>query len=243
MGNLIITIPSKSRAGNTTTQNIIKNGVWFVPQSEVKMYESTGLYKHVIGVPNNIRGITATRNFILDTFPNQHIVMVDDDVKSAGYLELMETKSKFRKIDDEQIWARIFRRSFDTLEGFGWKIWGLKTEGSLMSFYPYKPFVFKTYVTASCMGIINDGEFRFDERFKVKEDYDIGLQHIQKYGGVLGVRYVYWQNKHWDDDGGCKDYRTESIEREAILLLQKKYPTMIREARSKNNIWNIKLNF
>jgi len=92
------------------------------------------------------------------------------------------------------------------------------------------------------MGIINDGEYYFDERFVVKEDYEICLRHIKEKGGILGVRYLHWENDYWDTDGGCKDYRTVGIEKNAIKLLNKLYPGMIRSAKRKANTFTIQLN-
>ena len=92
------------------------------------------------------------------------------------------------------------------------------------------------------MGLVNDGEFYFDEDFKVKEDYEICLRHIVKYGGILGIRYIHWENDHWQSDGGCKDYRTVEIEKDAIKRLVRMYPGMVRSAKRNANIFTIQLN-
>lgn len=91
------------------------------------------------------------------------------------------------------------------------------------------------------MGIINDSTYRFDERFIVKEDYEISLRHINQYGGIIAARYFHWENSHWKDDGGCKDYRTQKVEEDAIKLLKQLYPSMVTGANKKNNKYTIKL--
>jgi hypothetical protein len=151
-------------------------------------------------------------------------------------------KSEKVEIRDESFWLNEFEKYFDICEQMGYKIWGVKTEAAPRSVYPYKPILFKTYITASCMGIINDGEYMFDERFVVKEDYEICLRHIMDKGGLLGIRYLHWENSHWEEDGGCKDYRTIEIERNAINLLNELYPGMIRSAKRKANKFTIQLN-
>lgn len=93
------------------------------------------------------------------------------------------------------------------------------------------------------MGIINDGEYYFDESFKVKEDYEICLRHVKDKGGILGVRYLHWENDHWDKKGGCKDYRTYDIEKDAIKRLVKMYPGMVKNAKRKANEFTIQLYF
>jgi hypothetical protein len=89
--NLLIAIPSKGRAGLITSQKIFKSAVLFVPESEVSQYS---IYSNeIIPVPGSVKGITATRNFILKS-TDKDVFFVDDDVKSIGYYERTETKKK-----------------------------------------------------------------------------------------------------------------------------------------------------
>ena len=180
---MLIAIPSKNRAGQTKTNKILPNiGTFFVPESEVHQYS---YIKNVIGVPNEIQGITNTRNWILKNTKEKWVVFLDDDAKNVGYTELGRTQAKKIDIQEEGFWAEEFLKAFDLAEQLGYKMWGVKTEAAPRSVYPYKPILTKTYLTASCMGMVNDGEFYFDENFKVKEDYEICLIHIVKYGGIL----------------------------------------------------------
>lgn len=74
---MLIAIPSKNRAGNTTTNKILPNvGTFFVPESEIHQYQS--YIKNVVGVPNDVRGITATRNWILKNSKEKHVVFLDE---------------------------------------------------------------------------------------------------------------------------------------------------------------------
>jgi len=237
---MLIAIPSKNRAGRTTTNKVLPNiGTFFVPESEIHQYS---YIKNVVGVPKEVKGITETRNWILKNTNEKWVVFLDDDVKSCGWTKLERRNAK--KIDerDEGFWAEQFLIAFDLTEQVGFKMFGLKTESAPRSVYPYKPINFKTYLTASCMGMINDGEFYFDEDFKVKEDYEICLRHIVQYGGIVGIRYLHWENEHWTTEGGCKDYRTIDMERDAIKKLNKLYPGMIRNAKRQANTFTIALN-
>jgi len=237
---MLIAIPSKNRAGKTTTNKILPNiGTFYVPISEIHQYN---YIKNVVGVPNDIQGITNTRNWILRNTKEKWVVFLDDDAKNVGYTKLGYDRSYKIDIRDEGFWGEEFLKAFDLTQQLGYKLWGVKTEAAPRSVYPYKPILTKTYLTASCMGMINDGEFYFDEEFKVKEDYEICLRHIVKYGGILGIRYIHWENEHWITEGGCKDYRTVDIERNAIKKLSKMYPGMIRSAKRKANQFTIALN-
>lgn len=237
---MLIAVPSKGRAGLTSTNKILPNCIFYVPESELHQYK--GIIKNVIGVPKEVRGITPTRNWILKNTEEKWVVFLDDDVKHAGYTRLNERKSEKIDIRKESFWVYEFIRLFDLTEQLNFKIWGVKTEAAPRSVYPYKPINFKSYVTASCMGIINDGEYYFDERYKVKEDYEICLRHIRDKGGILAVRYLHWENDHWDKDGGCKDYRTVQVEKDCIKMLINDYPGMVRSAKRKANAFTIELN-
>lgn len=237
---MLIAVPSKNRAGKTTTNKILPNIVtFFVSESEIHQYS---YIKNVVAVPKEIQGITNTRNWILKNTDEKLVVFLDDDVKTCGYNQNDEYKTKRINILDEGFWSEEFFKAFELSEQMGFKMWGFKTEASPISTHPYKPILTKTYLTASCMGMVNDGEFYFDENFKVKEDYEICLRHIVKYGGILGIRYLHWENEHWVTEGGCKDYRTIEMEKKAIKDLVKLYPGMIRSAKRKANTFTIQLN-
>lgn len=239
---MLIAIPSKSRPWKSASKELLKDGILFVPEQEVELY--TRIYGgDVVGVPREVKGITPTRNWILDQYEGEDIVFVDDDLKQTGYVVTKsDGKKKHVKLTEAELLTE-FSKSFELCKSLGYKIFGLKTESSPMSQYDEKPFLFKTYVTASCMGIVNDTDLRFDESFKVKEDYEISCRHIEKYGGILGVRYIYWENHHWDTNGGCGDYRTEAMERECINKLIRKYPNFVKSVNRKNSKYCIKLMF
>lgn len=236
---MLIAIPSKGRAGKAKTLGVLPNATLFVPSLEVESYKVAGA-KKVVGVPDNVRGITRTRNWILDNTDDPHVVMIDDDVKACGYLKLYEQHAKRKKLN-EQEWNDAFQKLFHVTEEMSYRIWGIATDGALRSVYPYKPFLWRSYITASCMGIINDGSTRFDEDFPVKEDYELNLRCIQEDGGIVAARYLYWQNWHWHDDGGCKDYRTVKMEKECMDKLVAKYPGMVRIAKRRNSEYCIEL--
>lgn len=239
---MLFAVPSKGRAGSVTTTSILPFAVLYVPENEVTAYKKTNSGQRVIGVPAEIRGITKTRNWILSNSDDLRIVMVDDDVKNQGWVKLFSRKCKHKKMNGEE-WRGVCEKLFDACEDIGWKIWGVATQSAPRSVYSWKPIISHSYVTASFMGIVNDNKMLFDESFIVKEDYEIGLRHIKEYGGVLCARHVYWENSHWKDDGGCKDYRTGKIELDAIRKLKKLYPGMIRKITRGGSGYSISIDF
>jgi len=239
---MLFAVPSKGRAGKVKTLKILPYAVLYVPENEARTYESVYGKDSVRAVPQSILGITATRNWILNNAGDDDVVMVDDDVKTAGYLRLDETQGKYIKLTGD-IWRKEAEKLFTITRTLGYRLWGVATQGALRSVYPYKPFLWRSYVTASFCGICNESGVRFDESFRVKEDYELNLRCILEDGGIVAARYLFWQNSHWSDDGGCKDYRTQQMEQDAIEKLQAKYPAMVQKIRRGGSDYSIELTF
>ena len=78
--NYKVYIPSKGRAGLVTSHKLFINSTIVCPNSEIDDYKSH--HDNVIGVPDKVRGITATRNWILDNVKDEWMIQVDDDARS-----------------------------------------------------------------------------------------------------------------------------------------------------------------
>lgn len=239
---MIFAIPSKGRAGKVKTLKQLPYGVLFVPANEMAGYKQAYPTAEVIGVPSTVLGITETRNWILDNVDDADVVMVDDDVKVCGFVDLLENKSKHRKLSPEA-WRKEAEKLFQVTRDLSFRLWGIATQSAPRSVYPYRPLLFRSYVTASFCGICNESGLRFDESYKVKEDYEMNLRCVRDDGGVVAARYLYWENSHWGDEGGCKAYRTQAIEMDAINRLQKAYPGMARKISRGGSDYSLELTF
>jgi hypothetical protein len=236
---MLIAVPSKGRAGRVMTQAVLPSASIFVPHLEAAAYEKMGA-RNVVPVPDTVRGITATRNWILRQADDPRVVMIDDDVRTQGYTELFE-RNCMRHHLDEATWLGEFTKLFDVTEDLGYRIWGVATDGATRSIYPFHPFRWRSYVTASCMGIVNDGRTYFDESYPVKEDYELCARCISEDGGVVCAQYLYWVNLHWETAGGCHDYRTQAMEADCIKRLRRAYPGLVRVAQRQNSQWAIEI--
>lgn len=236
---MLIAVPSKGRAGRVMTHAVFPSASIFVPHLEAAAYEQMGV-RNVVPVPDTVRGITATRNWILRQADDRRVVMIDDDVRTQGYTELFE-RNCMRHNLDEPTWCGEFAKLFDVTEDLGYRIWGVATDGATRSIYPFHPFRWRSYVTASCMGIVNDGRTYFDESYPVKEDYELCARCISEDGGVVCAQYLYWVNLHWDTAGGCHDYRTQAMEADCIKRLRRAYPGLVRVAQRQNSQWAVEI--
>lgn len=239
---MIWTVPSKGRAGKVTTLKITPFAVLFVPEYEVDDYRKCHPDAEIRAVPAEVKGITKTRNWILDNVDDNDVVMVDDDARQCGWCKMHSEKVEHLKLKPE-VWLQEAQRLFDITRALNYRLWGVATQAAPRSVYPYKPILFRSYVTASCCGICRESGIRFDESFPVKEDYEMNLRCVVEDGGVVAARHLYWSNSHWHDDGGCKDYRTQKMEKDAIDRLKKKYPSMVRRVKRGKSDWSIDLVF
>ena len=213
--NYAVCIPSKGRAGIVSTTQFFNSVYLFVPEDEVKeyrVYEKAG--HKVIGVPLSIRGITATRNFILDW------------VKEQGFKYHIQ-------IDDDKDWIDwLITRFFILIEDMGVYLWGLSLGPDKKFYREYSPFSLVSVIGANLFGI-KDNPIRFDERLKVKEDYDYTLMHLYRYGRVVRSNKYGVKVKHYSNRGGCVSYRTAEVEEEAYRILRKKWGKIVKRQRGK----------
>lgn len=238
---MLIAIPSKGRVGKVKTLDVLPHGVLYVPESETKAYLSYYPQTAIIAVPEEVWGITPTRNFILETTKERYVTFIDDDVMSVGYwLVGVEGKKKVKMTEPQLLkeWLTLFHVTDD----MGYHIWGAETTGDYIACHPHKPFVWHAYATASCMGLVNDG-IRFDENYPVKEDYELCLRCIEQDGGIVGARFLFWKNEHWTAAGGCRDYRTQEMEDRVIRQLMERYPGYIKKITKGGSQYSIRIDF
>ena len=234
-----IAIPSKGRAGIITTTDIFKSGVLFVPESEVRQYS---IYKNeIVGIPDKIKGITATRNYILKN-NDCNIFFLDDDFEYGGYVERTDEKYKVKRIKEESIYIKEIQKLFEVAEQSNSKIFGVFTVGNNLTNYAYNPFLFNGVCLGSCMGIINDGTYYFDESFEVKEDYELTLRHFTERGITVRSNILFMQHEHTQLRGGCRDSNRIQKEKLAVKRLITMYPNMIKEAKHRGTQFAIQLN-
>ena len=238
---MLVAIPSKGRAGDVKTLKVLPSATLFIPESEGDNYRGIYPETDIVLVPETVRGITDTRNWILENTDDRYVVFVDDDVMSVGYWVIgIENKKRVSLTQGElhHDWMRLFHVTDD----LGYHLWGADTTGDYISVHPHRPFVWHAYVTASCMGIINDG-IRFDPEYPVKEDYELCLRCIKEDGGIVGARFLFWKNEHWATNGGCGDYRTQVMEDRVIQKLMDTYPGYIRKITKGGSQYSIRIDF
>lgn len=213
-----IYIPSKGRAGKVTTIDVLGgiDATIVCPLSEAEEYKK--YYKSVLACPDEIKGITATRNWILNNTNERWNLQIDDDAEGVYYYEGCAMK----RLKTKEEVAKLFLNMFVLAEDMGTNLWGLQLAGDKKFYREYSPFSLSSVIGANLFGIVNDGQ-RFDERLRVKEDYDFCLMSLYRHKKVLRNNKYFIRVAHLTNAGGCVGYRTRETEHEAYRVMLKKW--------------------
>ena len=234
-----IAIPSKGRAHIMTSHKVFTGATIYVPESELASYSH--IESRIVGVPSGVRGITQTRNWILKR-TKRDVFFIDDDLQYGGYVERDETSYKVRRITDQDVYIEEIRKLFEVCYQMESKICGFFTVGNNLTTYSWNPFLFNGVCLGSCMGIVNDGEYYFDESYEVKEDYELTLRHLKEKGLTVRSNILFLQHEHTHTAGGCRDSKRIAKEKDAIRRLTRSYPGMIKSAKHRGTHFSIQLN-
>ena len=76
----------------------------------------------------------------------------------------------------------------------------------------------------------------FDERMKLKEDYDFTAQHLHVHGGVCRLNRLFVKAEHYVNSGGAVAVRNGKLEKQMIKHLRTKWPGVFLDQRRKNEV-------
>lgn len=224
--------PSYKRPERSITQKIYPMVKLVVSESEAEEYRKNG--NDVIQCPDSAQGnVCRVRNWILDNLfgDNDCVVIMDDDCSYVGRWE----EQKYIKFDQEDL-EEFSERTAILCEELGFKLWGLNCITDKGAYREYTPYGFLQFIGAPFTGHLKGG-LRFDESLPLKEDYDLTLQNIQRFGGCLRVNYASYNVKQSEQEGGCATYRNMAREKEQFYRLVKKWgkDIIVRDKGSKRS--------
>lgn len=236
MGSIGVYIPSYRRAGKVKTLSVAPFAKLVVAESEAEEYSSVYGVDSVVSIPDEVQGnIARVRNHILDNSGDDAVCMMDDDISAFG---------KFRSCEEDRYGYERERLSGDSLARFierntalcqelGLHLWGVNIQAANRLYHQSEPFsLTKQVLGPFCVHVRSKA--RYDEELPLKEDYDLFLQHLQRYGGVLRVNSAWYANAGSKGAvGGCAAMRDIAEEKRQFLLLQKKWGSgVVKQDRS-----------
>lgn len=211
---------------------------WYVDRESVEDYKKLGL-KAVVGGP-----LTPSRNIALDDAYNAKKVCVQlsDDISAWSYYHGLGKVSGLTEGNLAAKSAKRFRLTpvaaarflVAKMRGAGgtWpRLGGVHPTGNLGQVACQEPvardlFILGDFFVADERDDKPDDIVRFDETFRLKEDYDFTCSHIAKWGSVMRLNRMTVCAKHEVNKGGAcavRDNKGEK-EREHIQKLQEKWP-------------------
>lgn len=218
-----VNCPSYKRPYVETFEYLPFCKVW-VCESEYDDYVKTnvGFEDNIIKVEKGIQGnVSRIRNHILKTeLENGYdvVVIIDDDMKKICYWE-HDTRIKLKT---EEFLPMIEKYSV-MCEDFGFKLWGMNVNNDRGIYHEYAPFSTKNFVGCPFHVFLKGNDCWYDERIPLKEDYDMCLQQLNKYRGILRLNKFYYEVKQSKQSGGCASIRNYKEEERQLKLLQKKW--------------------
>lgn len=185
---------------------------------------------NIISCPEGIQGnVSRIRNYILDEeFKNgtDVVVLIDDDMQGIYHFEgTKEYCYNKIKVEADEFFEFIEKYSI-MCDELGFKLWGVNLNQDALSYRQYSPFSTTAVILGPFSCHLNN-ELRYDEKLPLKEDYDIAIQHLNKYRGILRINKYFYNCKQSKQAGGCASYRNYDKEIQQLELLQKKWGSKI----------------
>lgn len=225
-------IPSKSRAGKTKTDKLLRelsmHYCYVVEPQDQQAYAALG--HNIMVLPENNQGITYARDFILRQMRRLDYPwfwMLDDDIISFAESEFGKTKKADARVLDKAFKQFIFypEKSLYSLEmqQFAWM-----QNDIIINKMAMQCVLFNMRV---CQDI------NYDLELKIREDYDLSLKAIFHAKGTLKTcKYCYSIAPMKSQEGGMeKYYNTETEDREAHKLMGK-WPGLFQKQYKRNRV-------
>ena len=205
---------SRSRIETAKTMRLLPEWVEvLVPESEKPGYEEK--YSNpILTVPDEIEGLGMLRNWVLDNFTEETVIMIDDDINYFYCL----TDENARQVEQEEF-IQVLINTAVMANDAGAHVFGF-FQTDIRKYKGYDPFSLNGWV--GCIIGVNGRKYRFrDDYFKV--DIDFCLQCL------LIDRFIWMDNRYYalqsrdNNTGGNSKFRTEDKYNESIDSLFRKW--------------------
>lgn len=218
-----VNIQTYKRVGEVDTLNLVPHANLWAHSFEIDLYRKAYPDAVIKELPNETQGnLPRVKNFILEHEFNKGfdaVLLLDDDIKTIGWWE----KRHARTIGSEEELIDMVLRYSILASDWGAKLWGINVNPDKQVYREYSPFSTISYISSSFSCFLKGNELKYDERFPLKEDYDMLLQQTNKYRLNLRVNKYFYVKKSAENKGGCATYRNQEKEKQQMDDLQKKW--------------------
>lgn len=224
MNKIPVVCPSKGRPRNVKTLQFFPDLILVVPYNEVEAYKESFPDVEVIGTPKHIKGITPTRQWIIEQWDD--VFMIDDDVEAVWRNFTMPNEEYV--IDDPILIREILQTTAGIAKDVGAKVYSFGKIKNPLEYNSFKPIDHVGYMNASFCGFIADHGLSYDLSMSEGEDHYISCLTIYKHRYCLiDNRYMFRTLGNFKAIGGCNDYRTRENMIKNTLYLRQKFGEVI----------------
>lgn len=191
---------------------------WYVAEGEAESYRKAGA-THVV----EAGALTKARNqAIEDAFAQDAwCLQISDDLTHCH-----KALSKKEKVEIT-VWQAVKELKNEMIKNKA-RFGGVAPTANEFYFSPVKPVKTCAFIVGDFI-LIAPSKPRFDETMRLKEDYQLTLDHLVAYGRVCRCDSLLLKFKHRDNPGGAVTYRTPELEQQTIRQLKKKYKGLIKD--------------
>jgi hypothetical protein len=191
---------------------------WYVPPHQRGEYSQAGAV--TIGEGSD-QAVVPVRNRCIDDAEGQDAICVqlDDDLRWAAFA----SNGKAERLDSpRRAIAALIRRLGDSDFYLG----GASPTNN--AYFTRKQNSTNLFIRSGVMAIKPNSGLRFDEKLKVKFDYDLTIQHYVKFGGVLRCDDLIFEFQQRSSKGGHAQDRVDGRDEEACRYLLAKWPGLVK---------------
>jgi hypothetical protein len=223
-----LVVVSHGRAANVARMTErIGPATWIVAPEEADAYRAAGA-----AVGPGAKGLCPNRNAALRYAWSQGYpaLEISDDLRQIEGAVLVGDKPKAVPL----AFADAVRELRDSAKAVGAKLAGGPPTSNAFYFNPRVPVSTAGFIIGDLL-YVEPCDLLFDGRFRVKEDYDYTLQHLQRFGRIARVNRLLFTFQHYSNAGGVVDDRSDAVEAEAVRQLKAKWGPVIKDHPKRPN--------
>lgn len=228
-----IVILSRGRYNTIKTHKLFPEWIEVVvPDNEIELYKEK-ISNPLIPIPHELEGLGKVRNWCLDNFKEETLIMVDDDIDRCYCL----TEKHARNISDKEELVQIIINTAIMAKEIGTHCFGF-SQTDIRKYKGYEPFTLNSWVGCVIGVIGRDYRFRND---KYKVDIDFCMQNLLiDRITFVDNRYYFIQNRD-NNTGGNSIFRNQEEYNKSVESLKEKWGRFLKISKNKSQI-SIKLN-
>jgi len=205
-----IVIPSHKRAETVTTTKVVEGCILCVEEKQAAKYRQFNKGVEIETHPDEVVGINAKRQWMLERWKNEAIMMLDDDILSFRRMYRPPARKYPRKSTIDKPTAReIIESTAHTASKFGAYLFGFGSHCNPQTYQPLKPFGFGGYIPGGCTGFLPGHGLSYQVDVTIPgEDYYICAMNA-KVNRIAWIdkRFAFEYNKTYNNSGGMSEYR------------------------------------